>query len=255
MAQAIAPAHEIMKQPTTPISGSLIRSLGLTLGIVLLSHCSAPVSVRMEKPVAPVGAPATSAGMINSIRESHDRIRRGDDSAIPAYNHSVARLIEELEHTGADPWSGTISYSGTSGTFRLKGSHPANSKPLQNKLIPTDTLNFRGEIAAKQSHLDGLGAPVVEVGALDKLWLKAFGHPPIPLSARSTSCPSPPAFPITPSSATAARATRPTPRMVSWPTGAPTSMARFPKKSSPPATALTSTRKASPKPAAFYFFT
>ena len=158
-----------MKQPTTPIPRTLIRSFGLTLGLVLLCHCSAPVSVRMEKPVAPVGAPATSAGMINSIRESHDRIRRGDDSAIPAYNHSVARLIEELEHSGADPWSGTISYSGTSGTFRLKGSHPANSKPLQNKLIPTDTLNFRGEVTKEQSHVEGLGAPVVEVGALDKL--------------------------------------------------------------------------------------
>lgn len=41
-----------MKQPTTPIPSSLIRSLGLTLGLVLLCHCSAPVSVRMEKPAA-----------------------------------------------------------------------------------------------------------------------------------------------------------------------------------------------------------
>ena len=142
------------------------------LAAVLLSHCTAPVSVRMEKPVAPVGAPAATVGVdhhLASIRNAHDRIWRGDDSAIPAYNYSVARLVEELERSGTDPWSGTITSTGTSGTFRLKGSHPEDSKPLEHKLIPTDTLDFRGEIAEEQSKVDGLGAPVVEVGALDKL--------------------------------------------------------------------------------------
>ena len=141
------------------------------LAAVLLSHCTAPVSVRMEKPVAPVGAPAATVGVdhhLASIRNAHDRIRRGDDSAIPAYNYSVARLVEELERRGADPWSGTITSMGTSGTFRLKGSHPADSKPLEHKLIPTDTLDFRGEIAEEQSKVDGLGAPVVELGSIDK---------------------------------------------------------------------------------------
>jgi pimeloyl-ACP methyl ester carboxylesterase len=126
----------------------------------------------MEKPVAPVGAPAATVGIdhhLASIRDAHDRIRRGDDSAIPAYNYSVARLIEELEHAGADPWSGTITYTGTSGTFRLKGVHPADSNPLEHKLIPTDTLDFRGEIADEQSKVDGLGAPVVELGSIANL--------------------------------------------------------------------------------------
>ena len=142
------------------------------LAAVLLSHCTAPVSVRMEKPVAPVGAPAATVGVdhhLASIRNAHDRIRRGDDSAIPAYNYSVARLVEELERSGADPWSGTITSMGTSGTFRLKGSHPADSKPLEHKLIPTDTLDFRGEIAEEQSKVDGLGAPVVELGSIANL--------------------------------------------------------------------------------------
>ncbi len=148
------------------------RSFGLSLGVLVLSHCSAPVSVRMKNPVAPVGASAATAGAdhhLASIREAHDRIRRGDDSAIPAYNYSVARLVEELERSGADPWSGTISYTGTSGTFRLKGTHPADSHPQEHQLIPTDALEFRGAIAKEQSKVDGLGAPVVEAGALDKL--------------------------------------------------------------------------------------
>ena len=157
-----------MSQPTSLNPASLIRSFGLICGIVLLSQCFAPVSVRMEKPVAQAGVPAATHSIdqhLASIRDFHVRIRRGDSSAIPAYNYSVSRLVEELEHSGADPWSGTL----TSGSFRLKGTHPADSHPLEHKLIPTDTLSFRGEIAKEQSHVDGLGAPVVEVGALDNL--------------------------------------------------------------------------------------
>jgi pimeloyl-ACP methyl ester carboxylesterase len=104
-----------------------------------------------------------------AIRDAHDRIRRGDDSAIPAYNDSVARLVEELERNGADPWSGTITYSAAPGTLRLKGIYPPGSKPLEHKLVPTDALEFRGKIAELRSNVDGLGAPLVEVGALDQL--------------------------------------------------------------------------------------
>jgi pimeloyl-ACP methyl ester carboxylesterase len=159
---------KIMNQPTFLNPDSLIRSFGLICGVALLSQCSAPVSVRMEKPIAPAGAPAASAGIdhhLASIRDAHDRILRGDDSAVPAYNYSVARLVEELERSGADPWSGTI----TSGSFRIKGAYPARSKPLEHKLIPTDTLRFRGKIAEEQSKVDGLGAPVVEVGSIENL--------------------------------------------------------------------------------------
>jgi pimeloyl-ACP methyl ester carboxylesterase len=163
---------KIMKRPKSLNLHSMSRPIGLALGVVLLSHCSAPVSVRMEKPVAPVGAPAATGRVddhLASIRNAYDRIRRGDESAIPAYNYSVSRLVEELERSGADPWSGTISYTGTSGTFRLTGSHPAGSHPLDHKLISTDTLFFRGDITKEQSKVDGVGAPMVEVGALDKL--------------------------------------------------------------------------------------
>jgi pimeloyl-ACP methyl ester carboxylesterase len=146
----------------------VFKIIAPVLATVALSQCSAPVSVRMDKPIAPVGAPAAGLGIdphLASIRDSHDRIVRGDSSAIAPYNYSVARLIEALERSGADPWSGTIA----SGAFRLKGTYPAGSKPLERQLIPTDTLDFRGEIAKEQSKVDGLGAPLVEVGAIDKL--------------------------------------------------------------------------------------
>lgn len=148
------------------------RILAPVLAAASFCQCTAPVSVRMEKPPAPVGAPTPKAGVetwLASIQDSYEKIRRGDDSAISTYNHSVARLIEQLERSGADPWSGTLSFTGAGGNFRLKGTHPADSDPLGNRLIPTDTLDFRGEIAKEPSKVDGLGAPVVEAGALDKL--------------------------------------------------------------------------------------
>lgn len=147
---------------------TLVRSVGLVCGVALLSQCSAPVSVRVEKPVVPLGAPAvvpSTEALLASIRDSRDGIVRGDSSALARYNHSVARLVEELERSGADPWSGTLSF----GTYRLKGTYPAGCKPLERQLVAADTLEFRGEIAKEQSRVDGLGAPLVEVGRIDKL--------------------------------------------------------------------------------------
>jgi pimeloyl-ACP methyl ester carboxylesterase len=152
----------------SPIFNSTARSGILALSAVLLCHCSAPVSVRMEQPVPPTGAPAEKVGIdqhLAAIRSSEERVCRGDSPAIAIYNHSVARLVEEIERSGIDPWSGTV----TSGSFRLKGIHPAGCRPLEHQLMPTDALEFRGGIAELRSSVDGLGAPLVEVGALNHL--------------------------------------------------------------------------------------
>jgi pimeloyl-ACP methyl ester carboxylesterase len=146
----------------------MVRSFGLICGVVLLSQCSAPVSVRVDKPVAPVGTsavPQNTDALLASIRDAHDRIVRGDSSSLAPYNYSVARLIEELERSGADPWSGTVSC----GTYRLKGTHSIGCKPLERQLVATDTLDFRGDIAKEKSNVDGFGAPLLEVGKIDKL--------------------------------------------------------------------------------------
>ena len=150
----------------------MLRSIGLSLGVVMLSQCSAPVSVRMEKPVAPVGAPAAPADInhqLSSIREAHDRIRRGDTSAIPIYNYSVARLIETLEASGADPWGAPMSVSSGGGIQRLKGAAPAGTAPLQDQLFPADTLAFKGDYAEHQANVAGVGAPIVLVTSFDGL--------------------------------------------------------------------------------------
>jgi pimeloyl-ACP methyl ester carboxylesterase len=148
------------------------RGLALTAAALLLSHCSAPVSVRMEKPVPPAGAPSTqqtTESILAGIRDAHERIRRGDDSAISAYNFGVARLIENLEQTGADPWSSTLALSGTSGIRSLKGRSPAGTAPLHDKLFPTDTLSFHGKYSEHRAQVSGVGAPIVLVTSFEGL--------------------------------------------------------------------------------------
>jgi pimeloyl-ACP methyl ester carboxylesterase len=122
----------------------------------------------MEKPAAPIGSPAARATndvLLASIRGSYDRILRGDDAAIPAYNYSVARLVEEIERSGCDPWSGAVALGG----YRMRGICPPDSDPSGCQLVPTDTLAFHGDYAGFESKVAGLGAPIVAGNSYDKL--------------------------------------------------------------------------------------
>jgi pimeloyl-ACP methyl ester carboxylesterase len=155
-----------MNQPTLLNPGTLIRSFGLVCGVALLTQCSAPVSVRMEKPVAPVGAPAIPQNtevFLSSLRDDHERIRRGDDSAVASYNYGVARLIEHLEQSGENPWSKPMTLSGRNGTQRLKGLAPAGTSPVNDKLFPADALAFHGKYSEQRAQVAGIGAPLVLV--------------------------------------------------------------------------------------------
>jgi pimeloyl-ACP methyl ester carboxylesterase len=150
----------MMNQSSLIYFGTVIRSFGFMCGIGLLSQCSAPISVQMEKPVVPAGtpdvAPNTDA-LFASLRSDYQRITRGDDSAIPAYNYKVARLIEHLEKTGEDPWSKPMTLSAD---IRLKGVSPSGTSPINDKLYPADTLSFHGKYSKEHAQVSGIGAPL-----------------------------------------------------------------------------------------------
>jgi pimeloyl-ACP methyl ester carboxylesterase len=151
---------------------SVFRILGPIVAAVALSDCSAPVSVRIENPVPPAGAPAapqSADSILALIRDAHNRILRGDSSAIPIYNHSVGRLIENLESSGADPWGSSLPISGASGILRLKGRAPVGTAPLHDQLFPADTLAFEGEHAEQRALVSGIGAPLVLVTSFEGL--------------------------------------------------------------------------------------
>ena len=129
-----------------------------------LTHCSAPVSVRMEKPTVPIGAPTAKSStntLLAAIRTDHDRILRGDNSAIPAYNYAVARLVEEIKHSGADPWSTPLAIAGVPGVTTLRTRNTSDMDPSIAQFYPTDSLVFHGEYAGHPSTVSGIGAPLV----------------------------------------------------------------------------------------------
>jgi pimeloyl-ACP methyl ester carboxylesterase len=142
----------------------LARSLALCLAAIGFAACSAPVSVRMEKPVAPIGAPAAKASadaLLAATREAHERIRRGDNSAIPAYNYAVARLVEEIKRSGAEPWKAPLAIAGVPGVTTLRTRNTSDMDPAIAQFYPTDTLAFHGDYAGHPSTVVGIGAPLV----------------------------------------------------------------------------------------------
>lgn len=152
--------------PLAEVRRLVPRVLILPLAFSLLVQCAAPVSVGTRKPVAPEGAPVrqTDAGMqLAAVHSIYQRLLSSDESALPAYNHAVARLIEVIEKSGIDPWTAPVALSGAGGIQRLTGHAPAAVYPLQDHLVPTDTLVFKGKDAAYPSIVPGIGAPLVAV--------------------------------------------------------------------------------------------
>jgi len=148
------------------------RILGLALAAALLTQCAAPISVRHVKPATPSGVevtPSTIGGLLDTVHDSYRRLAAGDNSGLADYNFAVARLVEELECSGADPWSGTLAVSGSQDVRSLKGRAPKGIHPLPEQLIPADTLSFQGEDAAYPARAAGIGAPLVAVKSFENL--------------------------------------------------------------------------------------
>jgi pimeloyl-ACP methyl ester carboxylesterase len=158
--------HEAMKPiPGIPATLSLCPALAMAAAL-LLAACSAPLSVRTVKPPAPSG-PRHAGLPLDEIRAANGRIAAGDESAIPTYNYWVGRLVEELEKSGADPWSGTLAVSTPGGIRSLKGRAPAGCAPLPDQVTPTDAMQFYGKYATHRTLIPGIGAPVVEVTSFE----------------------------------------------------------------------------------------
>lgn len=143
-------------------------ALPLAVAAAVLAQCSAPVTMRHVKAKPPSmvsAAPADPAALLDGIRVSHDRIRSGDESAVPAYNYQVARLVDAIERSGADPWKSPVAL----GSYQLKGLCPPGCDPHGSHLFPTDSYRFRGEYGDIPSKVEGIGAPVVEGNSFDKI--------------------------------------------------------------------------------------
>lgn len=144
----------------------LPRLLATCAVCLVLAQCAAPVSVRRTDPHPPA-AVARGTVPIDQVRDAYLRISRGDDGAVASYNYWVARFIEDLGETGADPWSGSIAMNSPGGVRTLRGRSPAGTAPGSARLIPTDTLAFRGKYEGLDSKVEGIGAPLVMVTSFE----------------------------------------------------------------------------------------
>ncbi len=148
------------------------RTLGLALAVATLTQCTAPVSVHPVKPTPPPGvtvAKSNADALIDSAHTAYRRIEQGDSSAIPAYNFAVARLVEAIKSSGADPWTSAVAVSGSSSIHRLVGKAPLGVVPQEGMLIPADTLKFDGPDAQNLAVVPGIGAPLVAVTSYARL--------------------------------------------------------------------------------------
>lgn len=145
------------------------KRMFLLLGSLFLSQCTAPISVTTVKPAIPAEAVDSSspACLLANIRDNTGRIARGDASAVAAYNHSVARLLEALAASGSKIWDGSVGFSDSSGSFLLTGKAPAGVKPATGRLYPTDTLRFTGQYGETRAAVSGIGAPLVYVRSFE----------------------------------------------------------------------------------------
>jgi pimeloyl-ACP methyl ester carboxylesterase len=159
--------------PTNRLApGIAIKTLGLSLTCLVLCQCGAPVSVGTRNPVAPIGAPAGQSDpalQLSAVHSAYQRIQRGDEAAMPAYNYAVARLIESIGKSGSAPWHAPGNFSMSEGiqTFTMRA--PEGLDLDHFKLIPTDTLEFKGKHTEYKSIIPGIGAPLVAIDATEQV--------------------------------------------------------------------------------------
>lgn len=135
----------------------------MTVGFVCFSACSSPIKVKEIEPSTPTGVVATTSipGLLNQIRKSESAAARGERVAIDRYNHLVARLVEAIDSSSINPWSGPVTVQDEHGTYQLSARAPKELSIARGQLTPTDSLKMKGDFGEKQVVTTGLGATLV----------------------------------------------------------------------------------------------
>jgi pimeloyl-ACP methyl ester carboxylesterase len=89
-----------------------------------------------------------------------------NESARSLYNFAVARVVQDVDRTGVEPWRHPITVSTDQGGYTLVSPKPADEDhdPSRYDLFPSDTLKIGGKFFETYSTVPGLGAPIAVVG-------------------------------------------------------------------------------------------
>jgi pimeloyl-ACP methyl ester carboxylesterase len=88
-----------------------------------------------------------------------------NESARSIYNFAVARVVQDVDRTGVEPWRHPIAVSTDQGGYTLVSPKPVDVEhdPSRYDLFPTDTLKIGGKFFKTYSTVPGIGAPIAVV--------------------------------------------------------------------------------------------
>ena len=99
---------------------------------------------------------------------SYDVLERfpNDESARNIYDFSAARIVQNTERAGIEPWRHPINIGTDEGRYVFSSPKPVDAEhdPSRYDLFPTDSLKISGQFFKTRSTINGIGAPLVAVG-------------------------------------------------------------------------------------------
>jgi hypothetical protein len=115
-----------------------------------------------EQPLTALGPDLFAAKISYNVLER----RPNDKSAQNIYNFAVARVVQDADRAGVEPWRRPINIGTEEGNYVLNSPKPvdADHDPSRYNRFPADTLKISGRFYKKRSWVSGIGAPLVAVG-------------------------------------------------------------------------------------------
>jgi pimeloyl-ACP methyl ester carboxylesterase len=165
-------------------------SVGLALGLFGCCGCAAHLAT-VERKTPRLSATVTSEAYLRPATEflaaaeneqplpalGHDLVAArisynflerfpNNESARNIYNFSVARIVQDTERAGIEPWRHPINIGTDEGKYVFSSPKPADADhdPSRYNLFPTDALKISGRFFKTSSRVSGIGAPLVAVG-------------------------------------------------------------------------------------------
>src|SRR6266568_2873665 len=117
---------------------------------------------EQEQPFAALGHDLLATRISYGVLQRHPK----NESARSIYNFTVARVVHDVDRTGAEPWRHPIPVSTEQGGYTLVSPTPVDAEhdPSRYDLFPTDTLKVGGSFFKTYSTVAGIGAPIAVVG-------------------------------------------------------------------------------------------
>ena len=115
-----------------------------------------------EQPSIALGHDLLAAKISYGVLERHPK----NESARSIYNFAVARVVHDVDRTGAEPWRHPIPVSTEQGGYTLVSPTPVDAEhdPSRYDLFPTDALEIGGKFFKTYTTVSGIGAPIAVVG-------------------------------------------------------------------------------------------